>query len=59
MSKSITTLEDIFEILEVDPDGKKFDKGWSVNLQATVVAPHPANIRRLLLLLIQSYSFCS
>ena len=27
MSRSNTTLEDIFEILEVDPDGKKFDKG--------------------------------
>jgi len=22
-------LEDIFEVLEVDPDGKKFDKGMS------------------------------
>ena len=22
-----TILEDIFEVLEVDPDGKKFDKG--------------------------------
>jgi hypothetical protein len=38
MSKSNTTLEDIFEILEVDPDGKKFDKGWLVIFSATAVA---------------------
>ena len=26
-TKNRTILEDIFEVLEVDPDGKKFDKG--------------------------------
>ena len=27
MAPSKSLLEDIFEVLEVDPDGKKFDKG--------------------------------
>ena len=27
MSKGPQLLEDLFEVLEMDPDGKKFDKG--------------------------------
>lgn len=37
MSKS-QLLEDIFEVLEKDPDGKKFDKGAACDGQAAAAA---------------------
>ena len=33
-SRKAQTLNDIFEVLEIDPDGKKFDKGKQVDADA-------------------------
>lgn len=33
-SRKAQTLNDIFEVLEIDPDGKKFDKGTNGSVDA-------------------------